>query len=120
MAELARATGSGRDAAVDVRGLISLLGLPQHIAEFGIGERELRRAADDLADKYPAEDLLEIYVAALYEELLVPARLRTHHPGVQPQRPPTDGQQLAPSRQYATCQPDLGAGPRPPAVPPPP
>jgi 3-oxoacid CoA-transferase len=65
MAELARATGSGRDAAVDVRGLISLLGLPQHIAEFGIGERELRRAAADLADKYPAEDLLEIYLAAL-------------------------------------------------------
>jgi 3-oxoacid CoA-transferase len=65
MAELARATGSGRDAAVDVRGLISLLGLPQHIAEFGIGERELRRAAADLAHKYPAEDLLEIYLAAL-------------------------------------------------------
>jgi alcohol dehydrogenase class IV len=65
MAELARATGSGRDAAVDVRGLISLLGLPQHIAEFGIGKPELRRAADDLADKYPAEDLLEIYLSAL-------------------------------------------------------
>jgi len=65
MAELALATGSGKDAAVDVRGLISLLGLPQHIAEFGIGERELRRAADDLADRYPAQDLLEIYLAAL-------------------------------------------------------
>jgi maleylacetate reductase len=65
MAELARATGSGRDAAVDVRGLISLLGLPQHIAEFGIGEPELRRAANELAGKYPAEDLVEIYLAAL-------------------------------------------------------
>jgi alcohol dehydrogenase class IV len=65
MAELARATGSGRDAAVDVRGLVSLLGLPQHIAEFGIGEPELSRAATELAGKYPAEDLLEIYLAAL-------------------------------------------------------
>jgi maleylacetate reductase len=65
MAELARATGSGRDAAVDVRGLISLLGLPQHIAEFGIGEPELRKAATELAGKYPPEDLLEIYLAAL-------------------------------------------------------
>jgi alcohol dehydrogenase class IV len=65
MAELAKATGSGRDAAVDVRGLISLLGLPQHIAEFGIGEPELRKAANELAGKYPAEDLLEIYLAAL-------------------------------------------------------
>jgi maleylacetate reductase len=65
MAELARATGSGRDAAVDVRGLISLLGMPQHIAEFGIGKPELRRAANELAGKYPADDLLEIYLAAL-------------------------------------------------------
>jgi maleylacetate reductase len=65
MAELALATGSGKDAAIDVRGLISLLGLPQHIAEFGIGEPELRRAANELAGKYPAEDLLEIYLAAL-------------------------------------------------------
>jgi alcohol dehydrogenase class IV len=65
MAELARATGSARDAAVDVRGLISLLGLPQHIAEFGIGEPELRTAANELGGKYPAEDLLEIYLAAL-------------------------------------------------------
>jgi alcohol dehydrogenase class IV len=65
MAELARATGSGRDAAVDVRGLISLLGLPQHIADFGIGKPELKRAATELAGKYTAEDLLEIYLAAL-------------------------------------------------------
>src|SRR5712692_5992497 len=55
MALLARATGSGRDAAVDVRGLIALLGLPQHIAEFGIGEAELRRAADELGGRYPAK-----------------------------------------------------------------
>src|SRR5260370_1626095 len=65
MADLARATGSGRQAAVDVRGLISLLGLPQHIAEFGIDEPELRRAAADLSGKYPEEDLLEIYLAAI-------------------------------------------------------
>lgn len=65
MALLAGATGSRKDAAVDVRGLIALLGLPQHIAEFGIGERELRRAADELAGRLPAKDLLEIYLAAL-------------------------------------------------------
>jgi len=65
MALLAKATGSGRDAPVDVRGLIALLGLPQHIAEFGIGEAELRRAADELGGRYPAKDLLEIYLAAL-------------------------------------------------------
>jgi alcohol dehydrogenase class IV len=45
--------------------LVASLGLPQHIAAFGIGEPELRRAADELAGKYPAEDLLQIYLAAL-------------------------------------------------------
>jgi hypothetical protein len=45
--------------------LVASLGLPQHIAAFGIGEPELRRAASDLAGKYPAEDLLKIYLAAL-------------------------------------------------------
>jgi hypothetical protein len=39
--------------------------LPQHIAAYGIGEPELRKAAGELAGKYPAEDLLEIYLAAL-------------------------------------------------------
>jgi maleylacetate reductase len=45
--------------------LITSLELPQHIAAYDIGESELRRAATELAGKYPAEDLLAIYVAAL-------------------------------------------------------
>lgn len=45
--------------------LVASLGLPQHIAAFSIGEPELRRAAQELAGKYPAEDLLRIYLAAL-------------------------------------------------------
>jgi maleylacetate reductase len=45
--------------------LISKLGLLQHIAAYGIGEPELRRAAEELAGKHPAEDLLAIYLAAL-------------------------------------------------------
>jgi alcohol dehydrogenase class IV len=48
-----------------VHQLVASLGLPQHIAAFGIGEPELRRAAQELAGKYPAEDLLGIYLAAL-------------------------------------------------------
>jgi maleylacetate reductase len=63
MALLAGATGSG--AAGRVHGLIESLGLPQHIAAYGIGEPELRKAATELAGKYPAEELLEIYLAAL-------------------------------------------------------
>ena len=63
MAELARATGP--DPATRVHGLIESLGLPKHIAAYGIGEPELRKAASELAGKYPAEDLLEIYLAAL-------------------------------------------------------
>ena len=65
MARIARATGSGQDAAGDVDALIASLGLPQHIADYGIGEPELRRAAGELAGRYPAEVLLEIYLAAL-------------------------------------------------------
>jgi maleylacetate reductase len=65
MARLAEATGSGKDAAGDVVQLIASLSLPQHIAEYKIGEPELKRAADDLGDRYPAKDLLEIYLAAL-------------------------------------------------------
>lgn len=49
----------------DVYGLIAMLGLPQHIADFGIGKPELERAAGELAGKYPAQDLLGIYLAAL-------------------------------------------------------
>jgi alcohol dehydrogenase class IV len=56
---------TGRDAAGRVQGLIESLGLPQHIAAYGIGEPELRKAAGELAGKYPAEELLEIYLAAL-------------------------------------------------------
>jgi alcohol dehydrogenase class IV len=65
VARLGAATGSVKDAAGDVEALIASLGLPQHIAEYGLGETELRRAADDLGDRYPAKDLLEIYLAAL-------------------------------------------------------
>ncbi|HEV2033075.1 MAG TPA: iron-containing alcohol dehydrogenase, partial [Candidatus Dormibacteraeota bacterium] len=60
---LAEATGP--DPAGRVQGLIESLGLPQHIAAYGIGEPELRKAAGELAGTYPAEELLEIYLAAL-------------------------------------------------------
>jgi maleylacetate reductase len=63
MSLLAGATGP--DPVTRVHGLIEFLGLPQHVAAYGIGEPELRRAAGELAGKYPAEDLLEIYLAAL-------------------------------------------------------
>ena len=49
----------------DVYRLIAELGLPQHIAAYGIGEPELKRAAEELGDKYPAEDMLSIYLKAL-------------------------------------------------------
>jgi alcohol dehydrogenase class IV len=65
MAVVAAAAGSGTDAADDVQTLIASLGLPQHIAEYAIGQPELRRAAEDLGDRYPAKDLLEIYLSAL-------------------------------------------------------
>src|SRR6267378_1709400 len=52
-------------AADRVQHLIEFLGLPQHIAAYGIGEPELRLAAGQLAGKYPAEDLLRIYLSAL-------------------------------------------------------
>jgi alcohol dehydrogenase class IV len=48
-----------------VENLIRELGLPQHIAAYGIGGPELRRAAGELAGQYPAADLLKIYTAAL-------------------------------------------------------
>jgi len=63
MALLAAATGS--DPAGRVQRLIESLGLPQQIAAYGIGDAELRKAAGELAGKYPAEDLLEIYRTAL-------------------------------------------------------
>ena len=64
MKELGAATGSD-DAAAAVQNLIEELGLPQHIAEFGVGEPELRRAAAELAGKFAEKDLLKIYTAAL-------------------------------------------------------
>jgi alcohol dehydrogenase class IV len=64
MALLGKATGSG-NAVGDVQHLIESLGLPQHIAAYGIGEPELRKAASDLGGKYPAADLLRVYLEAL-------------------------------------------------------
>jgi alcohol dehydrogenase class IV len=64
MAMLGKATGSG-DPAGDVERLIASLGLPQHLAEFGLGEPKLRRAASELGGKYPSADLLRIYMDAL-------------------------------------------------------
>ena len=63
MRVLAQATG---DAPADrVEELIASLGLPQHISQYDVGQAELGRAADELAGKYPAADLLGIYLAAL-------------------------------------------------------
>jgi len=63
VAQLAGATGP--DAAARIHGLIESLGLPQHIADYRIGEPELSRAAAELAGKFPVEDLREIYLSAL-------------------------------------------------------
>ena len=49
----------------EVYQLIGSLDLPQHIAAFGIGEPELRRAAGELAGKHEASDLSGTYLAAL-------------------------------------------------------
>jgi len=68
LAELSRATGSGGGAlaaAEDVQDLIRRLDLPAHVAAFGLGEQELRAAAESLRVGVPAADLLEIYLAAL-------------------------------------------------------
>jgi maleylacetate reductase len=64
MALLGQATGSG-NAVGDVQHLITSLGLPQHIAEFGVGEPELRKAASELGGRYPSAELLRIYLEAL-------------------------------------------------------
>jgi alcohol dehydrogenase class IV len=64
VALIGKATGTG-NAAGDVQRLIEALGLPQHIADYGIAEPELRKAASDLGGKYPAADLLRIYLEAL-------------------------------------------------------
>ena len=59
------ASATGPDPADRVEELIASLGLPQHISQFGVGQAELRRAADELAGKFAAADLLGIYLAAL-------------------------------------------------------
>lgn len=63
MALLALVTGLG--PADRVEELIASLGLPQHISQYGVGQDALRRATDELGGKYPAADLLGIYLAAL-------------------------------------------------------
>jgi maleylacetate reductase len=63
VALLSEATGP--DPAGRVQGLIESLGLPQHVAAYGLAEPELRKAASELGGKYPAGDLLEIYLSAL-------------------------------------------------------
>jgi len=57
-AELARA------AADAVEGLIARLGLPHHLAAYGLSEEQLRGAAEGLSKQYPVEDLLAILHAA--------------------------------------------------------
>ena len=64
MALLGQATGSG-NAVGDVQHLITSLGLPQHISDYGIGEPELRKAASELGGRYPSAELLRIYLEAL-------------------------------------------------------
>lgn len=64
MALLGQATGSG-NAVGDVQHLIETLGMPQHIAEYGVGEADLRVAASELGGRYPSEDLLKVYLEAL-------------------------------------------------------
>lgn len=68
LAQLSRATGDGGGplaAGEDVYRLIQTLGLPQHIADYGIGRPELVEAAEALAGEHAAADLLDIYLAAL-------------------------------------------------------
>ena len=64
VAMVGEATGSG-DAGGNIERLVASLGLPQHIADYGIGEPELRRAASELGGKYPSAELLRIYLEAL-------------------------------------------------------
>ena len=59
---LAQATGA--DPADRVEELIASLGLPQHISQFDVVQADLRRAAEEVAGKYPASDLLGIYLSA--------------------------------------------------------
>jgi len=54
----------GGDAAECVAGLIASLNLPQHVAAYGLSDPELHRASDELGARYPADDLLNIYLSA--------------------------------------------------------
>lgn len=49
----------------EVYEFIGSLGLPQHISAYDIGDEEVSRAAHELAGKYPAGELLEIYRSAM-------------------------------------------------------
>src|SRR5215472_4416952 len=71
LAQLAAAIGgrTAGDAAEAVEELVKRLELPHHIADFGIGEPELRSAAAALAGssggQHREADLLRLYMAAL-------------------------------------------------------
>ena len=71
LAQLAAAIGgrTAGDAADAVEELVKRLELPRHIADFGIGELELRSAARDLAvsfgGRHTEADLFHLYMAAL-------------------------------------------------------
>ncbi|HXN91630.1 MAG TPA: iron-containing alcohol dehydrogenase, partial [Candidatus Sulfotelmatobacter sp.] len=59
------AEATGLDPADRVEELIATLDLPQHITAYDVGQAALRKAAQELAGKYPEADLLGIYLAAL-------------------------------------------------------
>lgn len=62
LAALSAATGVGPHEVWD---LIRRLGLPQHIAGYGIGGAELQAAAAARAGHHAERDLLDVYMAAL-------------------------------------------------------
>lgn len=61
----ALAAALGEDPAAAVERLVSELGLPQHLAAFGLGDLDLRAAAAGVAGTYPEADVLAVYRAAL-------------------------------------------------------
>jgi alcohol dehydrogenase class IV len=53
-------------AADGVADLISRLGLPHHLAEYGLTEADIEAAARPVvSNEYPLEDLIEIYRRAM-------------------------------------------------------
>jgi alcohol dehydrogenase class IV len=62
MGRLSQAMGGS--PADMVHELIASLALPQHISDYGVGEPELHRAANELTSKYTADGVLEIYRSA--------------------------------------------------------